>query len=503
MAVSYVNGDFSQSIHRGAGWPIFVSIFYHLIDNEKFLDFSNMIRILGISISTLTIPLMYLVSRKFFEHRYALLSAGFLAFEPHLNYNSGFGLSEPIFIVTVLFSFYFLLNKNSKFIIPALLIAGFAWWIKLDGFFIFLIISIIFFVTYRKRKNWLRNYIFGLLIFALIVSPILIQKNEQFGDPFYSYYNDKMFAGSYEDLVSQNTGYSNSSASDYIEKNGIFSFIENFFLKGLYNITHLLYKISFPYLMVLIPFGILFSFRAFDQDSQYVRSNWLFILLALGSMILTLSIVAERRYLFYLLPFLIIFSIIPIQRVTEYGLNTFSFTRKQKDIFLIIVISMALCLSIYFIVYHYEKMDTDFENEKLRISEFMIENLDGKVMRSWGPSTEYIDYKLISSTPGKFKEYTISNGIDSFQKSDKKIDDSIFISGDSLNEIISDGQKYELKYIVAYKNENTFHGFLDDLYANEEKYPFMIKIFDSNYEGFEKIKMKIFQIDYGKFVNQK
>ena len=40
-------------------------------------------------------------------------------------------------------------------------------------------------------------------------------------------------------------------------------------------------------------------------------------------------------------------------------------------------------------------MDTDFENEKLRISEFMIENLDGKVMRSWGPSTEYIDYKLI------------------------------------------------------------------------------------------------------------
>ena len=164
---------------------------------------------------------------------------------------------------------------------------------------------------------------------------------------------------------------------------------------------------------------------------------------------------------------------------------------------------MALCLSIYFIVYHYEKMDTDFENEKLRISEFMIENLDGKVMRSWGPSTEYIDYKLISSPPGKFKEYTISNGIDSFQKSDKKIDDSIFISGDSLNEIISDGQKYELKYIVAYKNENTFHGFLDDLYANEEKYPFMIKIFDSNYEGFEKIKMKIFQIDYGKFVNQK
>ena len=96
--------------------------------------------------------------------------------------------------------------------------------------------------------------------------------------------------------------------------------------------------------MVLIPFGILFSFRAFAQDSQYVRSNWLFILLALGSMILTLSIVAERRYLFYLLPFLIIFSIIPIQRVTEYGLNTFSFTRKQKDIFLIIVISMALCL---------------------------------------------------------------------------------------------------------------------------------------------------------------
>jgi len=499
MGISYVNGDFSQSVHRGAGWPLFVSFFYQFIENGNLLDYSNTIRILGISISTLTIPLMYLVSRKFFDHRYALLSAGLLAFEPHLNYNSTFGLSESIFLVTVLFSFYFLLNKNSKFIIPSLLIAGFAWWIKLDGFFIFLIISVTYLIMFRKKKNWIRNFIFGIIVFSLIVSPILIQKNEQFGDPFYSYYNDKMFAGSYEDLASENTGYSNASASAYIEKNGVFSFIENFILKGLYNIFQLLIRISFPYLMILIPFGIFFSFRAFDQDNQYVKTNWIFLLLAMGSMIITLSIIAERRYLFYLLPYFIIFSIIPIQRVTEYGLNTFSFTRKQKDIFLIIVTSIALCLSIYFIVYHYESNDTEFENEKLFLSEFIIQNLDGKLMRDFGPSTEYINYKLIIAEPEKFKEFTNSKGLEYIINENVSKVDFTFISGESVKDVIEKGKEFELKYIVVYKNNNVFHEFFSDVYLNEEKYPFLIKIFDSNDHNFTKIEVKIFEINYNKF----
>jgi len=497
MSVSYLNGDFSQSVHRAAGWPMFVSLFYNFLDGENIDNYSNTIRILSIGVSTLTIPLVFIISRKFFDHRYSLVCASLFAFEPHLNHNSGFGLSEPIFLMVVLTSFLFILNKNSKIIIPSLIFAGFAWWVKIDGFFIFFIITVIYFVTHKGKTNLKRNYLFGFVIFLILISPMLIQKQEQFGDPFYSYYSNVMFAGNYEQLLAENTKSANASAYDYIEKNGIQSFIDNFILKGFYNIFLLLSKLSYPYLFILIPFGIIFSFRAFDQNSEYIKSNWIFILLASASMILTLSIVAERRYLLYLIPFFIFFSTIPIQRVTEYGLNTFSFSRKQKDIFLIIVVSIALVLSIYFVTNVHEKPDVILEKEKLRLSNYIVTNLDGNITRDFNSYSEYLNYQILISSTKNFGEYNVTNGINEFKTSDKKLD-SIFITGNSLKELISNGKQYDLKYLIAYENDNVFHEFLDDLYVNENKYPYLTMIFDSNAEDFEKIKVKIFKINYNK-----
>jgi hypothetical protein len=40
---------------------------------------------------------------------------------------------------------------------------------------------------------------------------------------------------------------------------------------------------------------------------------------------------------------------------------------------------------------------------------------------------------------------------------------------------------------------------LSDLYSNEENYPYMVKIFDSNEFAYKKLKVKVFEIDYEKF----
>ena len=497
MSISYTNDDYSQISYRGSGWPLFVSMFYQFLDTNKLEIYSNLIRIVSLGISTLTIPLMFLVSRKFFNQKYSLVCASLFAFEPHLNRNAGLGLSEPIFIAVVLLSFLFILNKNSKLIIPSLLFSGLAWWIKLDGFFIFFIITIIYFVTYKGKTNLKRNYLVGLIIFLIVISPMLMQKQEQFGNPFYSYYGDVMFAGNYEKLLAENTKYNYPTASDYIQEFGIQSFIDNYILKGIYNIFNLLSKLSFPYLFILIPFGIIFSFRAFDQNSQYIKANWLFLILASGSMIITLSVVDERRYLFYLLPFLIFFSVIPVQRVTEYGLNTFSFSRKQKNIFLIIVISIALSLSVYFTTNLYQNPDPFLENERLQLSNFMVKNLDGKIQRDFSPNMQYITYHFITLSPKSFTEYSNSKGTDEFSESHKL--ERIFVSGNSISELVSNGEKYELRYIFAYESQNNFHPFLDALYADDNKYPFLTKIFDSKAHDFKKIQVKLFEIDYKKF----
>ena len=86
------------------------------------------------------------------------------------------------------------------------------------------------------------------------------------------------------------------------------------------------------------------------------------------------------------MPFLVIFSVIPIQRVTEYGLNTFSFSRKQKDIFLIIVLIIVIILSGLFTL-RYEKPDHTLENEKFDFSQYALQNLDGNALRDYGGST--------------------------------------------------------------------------------------------------------------------
>jgi len=500
-AIAHTNGDFSQSSHRGTGWSLFVFPFFKLIDSDDFLVYSSIIRILSLSVATVSIVIVYLLGQKFFNEKYSLIVASLFAFEPHLNYNAGFGLSEPLYHLAIIVSFYFILNKNSKYIIPSLILAGAAWWIRINGFSIFIIITIVYFLTLRKSPKLFRNYSIGFVLFLILMLPMILQKYEQFGDPFYSFYNDRIFTGSFEKLLDENTRNASPTVMDYIGKNGFYSFFENFILVGLYNILWLLSRILFPYLFILIPFGIIFSFRTLDQDSRYIKANWIFILLSIALSLITMAIVPERRYLFYIFPFLIIFCIVPIQRVVEYGLSTFSFTKKQKNFFLIIFITVVIILSGYFTIVHFGKLDLVLENEKIEFAKFVVNNLHGKTLRDFGPSMDYIFYYIMTDSPGEFKTYKINSDIKQYQKltAENEPFDTIFIDGESLQDIIINGKEHKLRYIISNENSKFFYPFLDEIYSAEEKYPYLIRVFDSNDYGFEKLKIKVFEIDYDKF----
>lgn len=200
---------------------------------------------------------------------------------------------------------------------------------------------------------------------------------------------------------------------------------------------------------------------------------------------------------------MIIFSIIPLQRVTEYGLNTFAFSDKQKTIFLVIVISIVLILSIWFTM-RYGEPDILLESEKYDFAQFVVQNLDGNSLREFGGSLDYLSLVYVENSPEKFKncqvefkknwcEYDKNNG---FFK-------TITLSGKSLNEIVEKGQTYDLKYLVVNEEKNSFHGFIDDIYFNESQYPYLKKIFDSDQLGYEQLSVKIFEINYEKYFNLK
>ena len=75
------------------------------------------------------------------------------------------------------------------------------------------------------------------------------------------------------------------------------------------------------------------------------------------------------------------------------------------------------------------------------------------------------------------------------------------IYGNSFEEVIQEGEKIGLNYIVLNGDGHIFNKFMNDIYYSEEKYPYLLKIFDSEKEGFEKLKVKVFRIDYNEFQN--
>ncbi len=494
--IAHSNGDFDHSPSRSIGWSLFLSPFFSLMNSNDFLDYSNVAKIISIGVSTTTIFLIYKVGRKFFDERYSLVAACLFAFLPQLNYNSVMALSEPLFIFSILASFYFLLNDKSKFIIPALAFVGFSYWIRLNGIIFFLIISLIYILTFKKSRIFLRNYGIGLVIFLIIISPILLQKYEQFGDPFYSSYQDKMFSNNYEELISNLSSNTEASASSYIENNGILDFMYTFFISGIFNSMIMLSKLSFPYIFILIPFGILFSFRAFDQKSQYTKANWIFILSSILFMSFILSVVPEKRFLLFLMPFLVLFSVIPIHRVTEYGLSTFSLSRNQKNAFLVIVIIIVIILSGLFTL-RYEKLDPGLENEKMDFAQYALENLHGNTLRDFGGGTDYIN-SVILLDYNNFQDFKISSLADDTERS-KLAYQEIGVSASNIEDLILKGEPLNLNYLISNQHDTFYYPFVDQVYHNEEQYPYLIKIFDSHEHGYEKLKIKVFEIDYEKF----
>ena len=54
-ALQYSQGDFFMPQKKNPGWPIFIAPFMTLVNSSDYIDYSNMVRILSLSIATFTI----------------------------------------------------------------------------------------------------------------------------------------------------------------------------------------------------------------------------------------------------------------------------------------------------------------------------------------------------------------------------------------------------------------------------------------------------------------
>ena len=497
------NGDFTEHPRKTLGWPIFMSPFFNLVDSNNFLDYANIARVLGLALSTITIIPMYLLSRKFFDVKYSLCATGLFAFEPHLNYLSGHGMTEPLYILVLIVSFYFILHKNSNYSYLSFLTIGLLWWIKWQGIIMLLVASIIFFRNFKITPRLLLKYLVCLAICLIVVSPMLVQRYDQFGDPLYFSQSLRLFTGEYASILGANLLGFEYSAFDYIDDHGFGKFIEKFVFMGIYNLFLVLFKMSFPYLIVFLPFGIIFSLRAFDQEKKYIRSNWILILISLGAFVFYFAIMPEKRLIYHVYPFLIILATISLQRLVEYGLPTFSFNEKHKKICVIGIMCTVIILSSFY-TFRYETPDPILSNEEILFAETLESKFDGKILDA-GYTLKGMYYAHVTDPQGVFKNYKISQDPGAYYMFEFNRENvnlmPTMLYAESLEDFIEISYEYELNYISINKNgvSDVFYPYLNEIYENEEKFPYLTKVFDTEKEGFKKLKAKVFEIDYQKF----
>ena len=498
-------GQFLQHPQRHSGWPFLIAPFFSLVNSENFLDYSNAVRILSIGVSIVTIPLVYLLGRKFFDRKLSLIAASLFAFEPRLNQISGLGYSEPLFILVIVSSFYFILDKNNRYAVIPFILTGIIWWIRPNGFMMLLIISIIYFIYFRNSSHSIRNYVIYIAIVFLIVSPMLIQRYDQFGDPMYNWIAERIWIGEYSMSRSVNIEADAYSAFDYISDNGILSFLDKFVLTGMYNVLSIAARMTFPYFFILLPLGLYFSVKSPGINRNRLVAIWIFIIASMCTMILAFSVIPDKRLIFFLFPFFSIFATIPIMKLQYNKTNKFLRTMNQNNILILTIIASVVIVSAVYTL-DYERPDPILEKEKLEFAKFMIYDLNAKLLFEHTDFQNYFNHPIVYNQPDTFKSIRITENWDEtklFFNYPDEAKNRVMIYGESMGELVFNGEKFGLTHIMSAKDGDSFFSFVDELYENEKKYPYLTKVFDAEDEGYEKLRVKIFSIDYDVFKSGK
>ena len=492
-AIAIGEGSYAEVPYKTSGWPIILSTFFTLINPDNYIDYVNISRYLSIGISTATIFPIYFLARHFFNEKYSLVSVFLFALQPQLNFNAGLAYSEPLFLFFFLFALVFLLKHHKEyFSYFGFLLIGLCIWARAQAVTLVPVFIIGYLIYHRNTKNLIKKFFVSVSTLLLVVSPILIIRFEQYANPFY-----------YGGLDKSLTGYLFQGAE-----------FQDLIFVSLSNTINTIGLISIPYLIILFPIGMFFSFRLSGKE----REKYVFIwVLLISSIIITAALLIwlnAARHMFSIYPFLIIFGTLGLKTIFEKMSPNIKNKKTQNTIIMIVmcVFVIASVLITYGIDdYGYGKPDRIMTNEIREYGKFLLDNADGMLYWSKGVDSDWMAVTLLQETDTSLKEYNMNQNFDYTFKTLKQFNESgLDICGrlscfgyipTSLENLITEGERIDLKYIsISEKNQDVF---LDDIYFNEVGYPFLIKIFDSEKMKLQNFKIKTFIIDYEKFKESK
>jgi hypothetical protein len=437
------------------GWPIFVSFWFSIINLENSFQYMQLTKIISVILSGLTAIPIYILCKRFFDAKIALVGSAFFVFDPRILLNSFFGITEPLFILLGVSSIVLFLKYQQKFIILSFVLASFCTIVRSEGIFLLGILTVLFFLKHKFSLEIVKTYIPSLVIFILILLPIMDYRTDTVG---------------YDGIFQRFTFATNQVLTNVVIENSNQSNIfEGFKLFGTY-----LGWILIPNFLIFLPYGLIQFFKKKRESSNLI----LVFLIIYSLPILYAYIVKaqDTRYFYFLFP---IFSLISLFAVEKY----ISYFKRKNIVIFIIIFSLFISAVIF---YELDRFDDENQKELNSIGKIISE-------KEWGvnyhPTISRYIYanELPMDWPFIINDVNFKTNIirtSNFTGSMENIESYISIS------------KQNISHIIVDENPN-LPKFLQDVYHNEEKYEYLIKIFDSKDQGFNH-HVKVYKINFEK-----
>jgi len=131
------------------------------------------------------------------------------------------------------------------------------------------------------------------------------------------------------------------------------------------------------------------------------------------------------------------------------------------------------------------EIDEELEYEKNQFGKFIVTNFSGKIM---GDLYNNISFNVSNAKVGKQEnDDNISNENFGIVVSEYPLDSEIKLKEYSTNR--------KIDYLVIDDNYDKRYPIFEEIFTNEDNFPYLEKQFDSQTSGYSKLKVKIFKVD--------
>jgi hypothetical protein len=449
------------------GWATFLAPIFSIIPTNEMLELMNIQRIMSSVISVFTAIPIYFICKTFFKKNISILGATLFLFEPRIIENSVLGITDPLFIFFITLTIMFVFIKESKFFYLSFIFAALAGFTRYEGLLLIIPILLSFFVRRNFEKITVVKLIVGIILFFSIITLINFTAYENSNLDITS----PLFAGS--NFLSNFVLSDNPNSRDEV-------FTANTENKTELFVSNAITKYIMYLGWIMIPILGLFIIPGFFLTKKIITKNKITFFIFMG--VISLAPVyaygrgiEETRYLYPLIPILILFSC-----------QFFNFISKKWNVKKITVLVIVISISLSIIFLEYDKEDYQYEEEIYDVSFFIVKNAESvndyeggnlrtaAIKNSW-PELLPMDERMRMNIP-----------IKKIQSSDYE----------DLKQFLEDNEKNSLTHLVIPINHKT--PFLKEIFHNEVNYPFLNKVYDSEKNQFEN-KIKIFEINYKLF----